>query len=734
MRPPHASAFGAAAGLVFSPLLLFLLFLLLSQPATASRARELSLCAQACQTALRPCRFADSRPTDSLFAQSCRSRLALSSAYLCFETECGPQDRAVSIVSFNETCMDVLGSPVPAFDLVANYTADDVSRLPRVTRNESLHVGEPFSGPVLPSPEHFIAWFETLDAVAYVQRHHFYYGFSMVIFWVAVVAVGVLNKVFLILSRLCYRHGPWPTSRGRKWVQRNITIPATFGYRCAQDVWWGTVPPRIESITIVVFLLVNVALSVWGYRIVDVNYYFPTREKQILRYVSDRTGIISFFNFPIIWLFGMRNNIAMWLTGWDYGTFNNFHRWVARIAVVQAVVHSVGYTVLIFREGGWAYYKSWFLHWFWNAGVIATVLMVLLAVPGSIYWMRRRHYEMFLILHIILSMLVLLTMLGHVSIFKNHEFDGLFWVPLYIWVLDRLTRAVRIILFSPRSWAADCLATFHDSANIVRLVVPINKAAFKVRPGTFFYLMILDDSRPWESHPFTVAYVACDDSAKSLSEQARLLDSDDDLADGGEPDLSQPSTPCMTFLIRPYDGQSRRLQELAASEPSAPTRLRVMVDGPYGHSRALADYDHILFIVGGSGVVTALSYLRSLTQAPKGPKVEIHWAVREPAFAREVLGDIREMCSFDNLAIDLYISSRTESVNVGEVPPEVRQHPQRPDAHLLVASAAARAGRDALSVVACGPARLSDDARRAVVKALANCECRIDYFEESFRW
>lgn len=76
---------------------------------------------------------------------------------------------------------------------------------------------------------------------------------------------------------------------------------------------------------------------------------FPSIDRQILRYVSDRTGIISFANFPMIWLFGMRNNILMWLTGWDFGTYNNFHRWVARIATVQAIVHSIGYTALIVR-------------------------------------------------------------------------------------------------------------------------------------------------------------------------------------------------------------------------------------------------------------------------------------------------------------------------------------------------------------------------------------------------
>lgn len=158
MRPPPAFAFGAA-GLLR---LLLPVLLLLSSPATASRARELSFCAQACQNCLRSFRFTDSSPADSKFSQSCRSRLALSSAYLCFETECGPEDRAASISSVNETCIDVIGIPVPGFDIVANYTADDISRLRRVTRDESLAVGEPFSEPVLPSSEHFNAWFETL--------------------------------------------------------------------------------------------------------------------------------------------------------------------------------------------------------------------------------------------------------------------------------------------------------------------------------------------------------------------------------------------------------------------------------------------------------------------------------------------------------------------------------------------------------------------------------------------
>ena len=120
-------------------------------------------------------------------------------------------------------------------------------------------------------------------------------------------------------------------------------------------------------------------------------FSYPSVTNQLLRFVSDRTGIISFANFPLIWLFGMRNNIVMWLTGWDFGTYNNFHRWVARVATLQAVIHSVGYTVLIIRrtvslspicrylltgsvEGGWTYFIWWFSFLFWWGGELVSVM------------------------------------------------------------------------------------------------------------------------------------------------------------------------------------------------------------------------------------------------------------------------------------------------------------------------------------------------------------------------
>jgi len=63
------------------------------------------------------------------------------------------------------------------------------------------------------------------------------------------------------------------------------------------------------------------------------------------RYVADRTGVLSYANLPVMWIFAGRNNIFLLATGWEFSTFGIFHRHIGVIATVQAIVHSVAYTV-----------------------------------------------------------------------------------------------------------------------------------------------------------------------------------------------------------------------------------------------------------------------------------------------------------------------------------------------------------------------------------------------------
>lgn len=183
----------------------------------------------------------------------------------------------------------------------------------------------------------------------------------MYYFWVLVISFGVGSRLLTLISNARSQDyhlvsedessGPktasGSTSLPYSLLKRYITVPAAFGYRCSQPLGWCTIPPRAQTLTIAAFVVLNTVLCCADYRLTDGNLYWPDKTGQLLRYVSDRTGIISLANFPLVWLFGMRNDVLMWLTGWGFGTYNAFHRWAARVATLQAIVHSIGYTLMI---------------------------------------------------------------------------------------------------------------------------------------------------------------------------------------------------------------------------------------------------------------------------------------------------------------------------------------------------------------------------------------------------
>lgn len=253
--------------------------------------------------------------------------------------------------------------------------------------------------------------------------------------------------------------------------------------------------------------------------------------------------------------------------------------------------------------------------------------------------------------------------------------------------------------------------------------------------------MALNNSHWWESHPFTVASVSNSSTQrlKSFGEELPLLVSNDENgAQGAEDSPTTPGTDSnwMTFLIRPYDGFTFRLRDQAASSWPQSTPIRVLVEGPYGHTLPFHTFNRVLFVVGGSGIVLPLSYVTDLASTTSKVKsIHIHWAVREPALAADVLErDFGEILERSNVSLDLYITSQTGCEVESTVLSQVQYHSGRLDAREVVTLAAAAAGAESLAVVACGPAKMADDSRRAVVDMMGRGSHRIEYFEESFNW
>lgn len=121
----------------------------------------------------------------------------------------------------------------------------------------------------------------------------------------------------------------------------------------------GTLPPRTETLTIVAYVALNVILCAVSYNVFPHNLYWDGESYQVWRYLCDRTGYLAYANLVAAWLFAMRNNVLAWLTGWEFATFNRFHRWIARTLVLEALIHAIGRTVYnIGWNGAQSYYVS----------------------------------------------------------------------------------------------------------------------------------------------------------------------------------------------------------------------------------------------------------------------------------------------------------------------------------------------------------------------------------------
>lgn len=362
----------------------------------------------------------------------------------------------------------------------------------------------------------------------------------------------------------------------------------------------------------------------------------------------------------------------------------------------------------------------------------------------SFYGTRRAHYELFLVIHIALSIAALWSMYYHVEIFTNGEWNIFIWPCLIIWVFDRMLRGLRILAFDWQFWSTKAVVTYDPASNLVRMDVPMPRNRIAPEPGTYYYIYVLNDPLYMhQSHPFTLAYVTTPRNDEHIplspvssrpsihrANSASSSESDALLA----PKRAAAPGPSMVYLIRPYDGFTSRLKKHCLTRPKT---LRVNIEGPYGHGAPLRDFSNILFVVGGTGIAVPLSHLAHILSSERTVQsVKIVWAVREHAFLASMMQEFKLLLGDERCTLEVHVTQDVEHKD------DIPDHPPRgvsilngrPNVHSSVSEAAEGAGQRPLAVVACGPARMADEARKSSVQMLADGHAGIEYFEESFKW
>ena len=303
--------------------------------------------------------------------------------------------------------------------------------------------------------------------------------------------------------------------------------------------------------------------------------------------------------------------------------------------------------------------------------------------------MRRWSYELFLIIHILMTIVTIAGCYYHVVLNYGYSWGHPQWIyaACAVWLFDRLMRMVHIL----KSGICRAQVTALSDTYVQIDVKGIHWDA-EAGKHVYAYFPTLNPLRFWEDHPFSPLPTSMlRSSHHSLSIHDRDREEGSDRGNVRKHLLSttQPKTPVgiystagITFLIKKSNGTTKFLK------PNE--NLLALLDGPYPNNstKSTLRCDRLLLIGGGVGISVLLPWLNV------HPNAKLCWSMKKTA-----------ACLIQ--ALDVVLKDAAEKdVRVG----------QRLDIDGLL-SQEIDCGWAKVGVVVCGPGGLCDDVRAAVVGA-----------------
>lgn len=481
----------------------------------------------------------------------------------------------------------------------------------------------------------------------------------------------------------------------------------------------GNAPTVGQALFVALMTVLNVVVTAIAYHSSPSHMWLKTQWQQTVGFLMYRTGVLSYAMLPLVILFAGRNNILLWLTSWSHSTYLLLHRWVARLFLLQALLHSV-LAVILYKDMGIYNVQATLDYWAW--GVAATVLGCVTLFVSALY-VRQRWYELFLLAHIVIAVIIIVGCWYHVVLRFPPDGSGFttwLYAAIAVWAFDRVARLARIIKNGVRRAKVTEIGDGY-----VRVDIP--GVRWGASPGRHVYVHFptVNPLRPWESHPFSVLPTSLfhprqqqhrqgqspsrsSTSASDSEVKAARQDSsnpDADIEKGPATTTTAPTpnteknrlvqtTAGITLIIRRGRDLTRALP--ASSPSSSSTTLLTFLDGPYRNNNTapILACDRVLLVAGGIGITGVLPWLDA-----GHPNVRLAWGLKESA-----------RCLADELLPPALMSrvagrDREEVVSVG----------RRLDVVRLLREERGMGWRR-VGVVVCGPGGLCDDVRAEVAR------------------
>ncbi|KAI0906890.1 ferric reductase like transmembrane component [Ustulina deusta] len=505
----------------------------------------------------------------------------------------------------------------------------------------------------------------------------------------------------------------------RKRHNREIRLSSAFSI--------GTLPSRLHSVILGLYLLSNIV------------YMFYLDWSQSNRYslaaeIRGRSGTLAVVNMvPLIILAG-RNNPLIPLLKVSFDTYNLLHRWMGRMVVLEALVHTIAWAYVEVAAAGWGSVNEKILHdSFIASGFGGTVALVILFFL-SFSPVRHAFYETFLNVHIILAFIIFVTTLIHCT--SASIPGGLPQLPYMItifllWFFERLARMFRLAYnnwSSRRGFTEAVIEPMPGDCTRVTMHLP---RYLDVAPGTHAYIRFMGVN-PWENHPFSIAWVEHrpDHADETLDKETSHSNA-----------ALHKGTTSVSFIIGAHTGFTRQLFNKASKSGTRSMRIKAAMEGPYSGHHSLDSYGHAVLFAGSTGITHQLSYLKPLIKGFNDGtiatrRVTLVWIMRDTEALEWVRPWMDELLRMprrrDILNIRLFITRPKNSKEIVSGSNTVQMFPGRPSiSTIMQREVEQQVG--AMVVTVCGPGALADDVRQAV-REVQSTENAVDFVEESFTW
>lgn len=434
--------------------------------------------------------------------------------------------------------------------------------------------------------------------------------------------------------------------------------------------------------------------------------------------------------------------------------------------VIHAIVHTVAYTWYC-AHYGFEMFITFFSDPYLLWGVLAIVLSIvvlLLALPN----LRRSCYDLFLYSHIILVLLFTVGCWYHVALLEDEENLMWLYISICIWSFDRVARLVRVIYYNimlatGQRWLRTVKADIIPGTDCIRFRVDANKYGLCHRmPGVFVYIYV-PGVYFWQSHPFTIAswHQPSDHplttTSGASSRYGTMAVASPALANNKVSSQRSLSGNTFDLLIRPQQGMTKKLYKAVEKLGPGGGDMEVLIEGPYGHTHPLLQYDTAILIGGGVGCTATVPYLQEAVYNANLTATrhlifiwvvqyddQLSWAQDD---IEECLGHINrtrmhpstndevEVAASEKSALALDVAVYvTRSTRESENPKKGQQQEGwnvaygiRPDLDKLLGQYVENAP-ESVAMLHCGPDRMSDQIRRISARH------GIPYFEEAFNW